>query len=249
MTLWRKFRRTIGGAPRRRKAEQVRMDFVANVSHELRTPLTSIKGYAATIRDELQAKRYDMIEKYLGVLIRNVDRLSALVDDLLNLSSLESGVELHMSMVNLEELTDRIIEELREKFDNKKQAISYEINASTLIADAKLVEQVLINLIENASKYSPEGTQIRILWESGEGGSVILKVIDNGPGIPEEHHERLFERFYRVDKARSREMGGTGLGLAIVKHVMQRHGGSILVESGLGLGTTFICRFPNLEVF
>jgi two-component system phosphate regulon sensor histidine kinase PhoR len=122
--------------------------------------------------------------------------------------------------------------------------MEWEIKAPTVVADAQRIEQVLSNLLINAHKYTPPGSRITVLWEP-QGRDVLLKVRDTGPGIPVEHHSRLFERFYRVDKARAREQGGTGLGLAIVKHIMQRHEGSIWVESKPGEGAVFICRFPG----
>lgn len=226
-----------------KRAERVRIDFVANVSHELRTPLTAIKGYTDTLIEDVRARRYDALESYLDVVFRNTDRLMALVEDLLDLSSLESGVELNKSELKTAEITQRVLEQLESKRAQKSLRIGADYEQPTVFADARRVEQVLVNLIDNAIKYVPEGGQIRVSW-TRSGDQTLLKISDNGPGIPPESVARLFERFYRVDKARSREVGGTGLGLAIVKHIMQRHGGSVAVKSELGKGSEFVCDFP-----
>ena len=224
-------------------AEQIRIDFVANVSHELRTPLTSIKGYTDTILLDVQDGR-QVSKDFLEIIARNVDRLMNLIRDLLDLSSLESTDILHKSAINTVEATSRIIRQLQGSFEAKKQSVVESGDALVVMADARRLDQVLTNLLENANKYTPAGGEIRVSWESDRNG-VLLRVSDNGPGIPPEHHARLFERFYRVDKARSRDQGGTGLGLAIVKHIMQRHDGTVWVESQPGHGSTFACRFPG----
>jgi two-component system phosphate regulon sensor histidine kinase PhoR len=223
-------------------AEQIRIDFVANVSHELRTPLTAIKGYTDTIVEDSQ-RGIAPKQEFLDVISRNVNRLMALIGDLLDLSALESTDVLQMGQVRTDEITHRVVKQLQGNFEAKKQKISVQIGTPLVVADARRLEQVLVNLLDNAHKYTPSGGEVNVSWVQ-DRQDVLLKVKDNGPGIPLEHHSRLFERFYRVDKARSREQGGTGLGLAIVKHIMQRHGGSATVESHLGGGATFICRFP-----
>jgi two-component system phosphate regulon sensor histidine kinase PhoR len=224
-------------------AEQIRIDFVANVSHELRTPLTSIKGYTDTLLQDLTEGK--PAEKgFLDVIARNVDRLMNLVSDLLDLSSLESTDVLHKSPIDTADATSRAIKQLQDGFEAKQQKIVERVGATVVLADSRRLDQVLTNLLENAHKYTPAGGEIRVSWESDRDG-VVLKVTDNGPGIPPEHHSRLFERFYRVDKARSRDQGGTGLGLAIVKHILQRHDGAVWVESRVGQGSTFACRFPT----
>jgi two-component system, OmpR family, phosphate regulon sensor histidine kinase PhoR len=227
-----------------KRAERVRIDFVANVSHELRTPLTAIKGYTDTLESDLREGRLEALPQYLDVISRNVERLMALIEDLLDLSSLESGVELQKSHVQTRELTQKVIAQLEHKRSAKNQGIECVFEAESLEADPRRVEQVLVNLIENAIKYVPHGGEIRVEWKR-QPGAVRLRVSDNGPGIPREAQERIFERFYRMDKARSRELGGTGLGLAIVKHVMQRHGGTVWVNSELGKGSEFFCEFPS----
>ena len=229
-----------------KRMEQIRIDFVANVSHELRTPLTAIKGYAQTLGEEITGKQLNIAEKAVAAVTRNTNRLIELVEDLLNLSSLESGTEIQKEKIDLKELTDRVIAQLEPRRAEKRQTIQTEFSAESLFADPRRVEQVLYNLLENAIKYVPNQKNIQVLWNRTER-DVVLQVIDNGPGIPREHYPRLFERFYRVDSARARELGGTGLGLAIVKHVMLRHGGSVDVKNVATGGTEFVCRFPFPE--
>jgi len=229
-------------------AEQMRIDFVANVSHELRTPLTSIKGYTETLLlDSKKAPKEGPEKEYLSIIARNAERLMNLMGDLLELSALESSVLLHKEVISTKEITERVLKQLEPRFQAKHQVANLTIEAASVLADPNRIEQVLINLLDNASKYTPDGGQIAISWELPKKGGkdCFLKVQDNGPGIPAEHLGRLFERFYRIDKARSREQGGTGLGLAIVKHIMQRHEGAVWVESTLGHGSTFTCRFPG----
>jgi two-component system phosphate regulon sensor histidine kinase PhoR len=231
-------------------AEQIRIDFVANVSHELRTPLTAIKGYTDTLMQDVAANK--PVEKsFLEIISRNVERLMSLISDLLDLSSLESMGVIHKTPVNTQEITERVVRQLSHVFEAKGHKVSMKIAVPVVTADAKRLEQVIVNLLDNAAKYTPSGGEIAIVWESigiANGEETLFRVTDSGPGIPPEHHARLFERFYRVDKARSRELGGTGLGLSIVKHIMQRHDGSVSVESVPGKGATFTCRFPGGRV-
>lgn len=225
-------------------AEQIRMDFVANVSHELRTPLTSIKGYIETLIDD--GKNGRPVEmNFLESVHRNTQRLLALMEDLLDLSALESSKSsLEKSWYPTRELGETIANLYQERLKKRKQSLTFHYEASEVYCDHKLVEQVISNLLENAMKYTPEETVIRLAWSENQT-ETLLTIEDSGPGIPSEHLPRLFERFYRVDRARSRDMGGTGLGLAIVKHILQRHGGNVSVESELGVGTVFTCRFPK----
>lgn len=228
-----------------KRAEQIRIDFVANVSHELRTPLTAIKGYVDTLHQDCKEGR-PVTSEFLDVILRNSDRLMNLINDLLDLSSLESSDILHKSLLSTEDITTRVVSQLQGTFEHKKQSLQLDIQTDSVLADPRHLEQVLVNLLDNASKYTPLEGSISLSWERGQKNEILLKIKDSGPGIPTEHHSRLFERFYRVDKARSREQGGTGLGLAIVKHIMQRHDGSVYVESTSGEGSTFICQFPAL---
>lgn len=224
-----------------KQAERVRIDFVANVSHELRTPLTSIHGYLQTIRQDIESKRYDQLEPFIRIVDGNVDRLKRLVEDLLDLSSLESGKALHIEKIPLRELTKSVLDQL--PFQDHVLKVNFE--AETLQADPQRLQQVLRNLLENAIRYVPKGRTVEVSWQELSDGGVTLHVRDDGPGIPLEHHARLFERFYRIDESRSRSFGGTGIGLSIVKHIMQRHGGSVRLLSVAGEGSEFICQFPS----
>jgi two-component system, OmpR family, phosphate regulon sensor histidine kinase PhoR len=227
-------------------SEQIRIDFVANASHELKTPLTSIKGYVDTVRADLKDGRLEDVPGFLDVVSRNVDRLILLVGDLLDLSVLDSGAEVRKTVLSTQEISEQALK-LIESRRTKRHTIYLETKADRVLGDPRRIEQVLVNLIDNATKYSPDNAEIRITWEQGQGanqGDTVLSIRDTGPGIPEEHLPRLFERFYRVDAGRAREVGGTGLGLAIVKHIVLGHGGSIAVRSKPGEGSEFICRFP-----
>ncbi len=230
-----------------KKAEKMRIEFVANVSHELRTPLTSIKGYTETLLEDLEEGR-PADPEFLKIILKNSNRLLALINDLLDLSAIESGADdLHPVILSLREFTEHALLTLEQNAQKKGSKIEMMIETPVLHADPKRVEQVLTNLIENAVKYCPNQSLITVRWyeeKQLDGRFITLQVSDNGPGIPEKYLDRLFERFYRLDKGRSREMGGTGLGLSIVKHIMQRHNGSVTVESTLGQGTRFYCRFP-----
>lgn len=233
-------------------AEQIRIEFVGNASHELRTPLTSIKGYVETLKEDyasydsekiLPPVQVEQTKKFLAIISRNVDRLIDLVNDLLNISSLESNPGLEFEDVHALQVSEQIINELAVLAQEKNILIRVCGDVPPFSADLRSVEQVLRNLISNAIKYVPRGSEVKVTWMMTDI-EVHLHVMDNGPGIAEEHLPRLFERFYRIDRGRSRDQGGTGLGLAIVKHIMQGHGGSITVKSELGKGAEFICHFP-----
>ncbi len=230
-----------------KQAEQIRIEFVGNASHELRTPITSIKGYVETLKQDIQAKNYEAAEQFIGIISRNVDRLTFLVNDLLDLSALESGGELKKVQVSTQEVTEAALKQLETRRASRKQTIDVRDQVRSFMADPQRVEQVLLNLIDNAIKYTPEGRLVDVSWEIA-GDDVILRVKDNGAGIALEHQPRLFERFYRVDAGRSRDQGGTGLGLAIVKHIMIKHGGSIRLESRPGSGSEFICTFSHARI-
>lgn len=227
-----------------KKADQIRTEFVENASHELRTPLTSIKGFVATAKEDLQAGRTEQLSHFLNVISKNVDRLSELVGDMLTLSSLESGASVKKDVIRPDELTQDLVERMASLASEKKILIQTVNHVDSFMADPGKVEQVLTNLLGNAIKYIPVGGKVEIRWDEDKQ-FVRLHVIDNGPGIAEVHQGRMFERFYRIDKGRSRDVGGTGLGLSIVKHIMQSHGGSVQVKSEIGQGSEFICLFPK----
>jgi two-component system phosphate regulon sensor histidine kinase PhoR len=231
---------------RLRKLETFRRDFVANVSHELRTPITSIKGFVETLADGAIDDR-DKALQFLGIIARHTDRLSELIEDLLMLSRLDQGegdnsIALERSAVR--DLVERAIEICRPKAETRHIRINLTCHSSLEAGfNHSLIEQALVNLIDNAIKYSPEGGEIDVEARAADE-RVVISVRDSGVGIDEKHLPRLFERFYRVDRARSRELGGTGLGLAIVKHVAQAHGGSVGVDSRPGEGSTFFLYLP-----
>lgn len=226
-----------------KKAEQIRIEFVGNVSHELRTPLTSIRGYLQTAVQDVRSQRTEQTLEFLEIAQRNVDRLMHLVDDLLDLSALQAGVELQRQSIVLRTLTAGVLNQV----DTRAHRVQEVYEVETLMADEHRVEQVLRNLLQNAVRYVPQQGQVDISWRLGGNSGVVLSVKDNGPGVAREHHHRLFERFYRVDEARSRAVGGSGIGLALVKHIMTRHGGSVAVVSEKGQGAEFICEFPVLS--
>lgn len=223
-----------------KRAERIRIEFVGNVSHELRTPLTTINGYLQTLTADFQNGRYSEASEFLKIVSENVKRLRHLVEDLLDLSALESGKELTPEMVNVQDITEAVLRQVNA--NGHRVHIQYDVNE--IWADPKRLEQVLRNLMENAVRYVPEGRNIEIRWLQGKPGTVELRVKDDGPGIAPQHLARLFERFYRVDEARARTHGGTGIGLSLVKHIVQRHGGQVQVNSQVGVGSEFVCEFP-----
>jgi len=223
-----------------KRLEKIRQEFVANVSHELRTPISLIKGAIETVlysdmSDEATQKRFlRMIEKH-------VLRLETLVNDILSLSQLESGKEiLNIQKVNLFDLANKGIEELSPNANRRNIRISNRIPQSLFVnADPDKIHQVFVNLIDNAIKYGIENGKIDVYVDESSGDYVDVHVKDDGPGIPFEAQHRIFERFFRLDKARSRDCGGTGLGLSIVKHIIQAHGGKVNVVSEPGKGADF----------
>ena len=229
------------------RVETTRRDFIANVSHELRTPLTSIQGYTETLLDgsDIPAERREFLE----IIRDNATRMSRLCEDLLKLARVESGEwKLELEAVTAAELLRDAAQIPRSLASSSSaqaaptQIVVEESSAHTVMADRDAIHQVFANLIENATKYAP-GARIT-LGATEHGNQTEFYVRDSGPGIPADHLPRLFERFYRVDKARSREAGGTGLGLAIVKHIVRNHGGEVRVESELNHGSTFYFTLP-----
>jgi two-component system phosphate regulon sensor histidine kinase PhoR len=229
-----------------KRLDQIRIEFVGNASHELRTPLTSIKGYVDTLREDIKTGQVSEAGRFLDIVSRNIDRLMNIVNDLLSLSKLESQSELKLESINPLQISEHVIAELAVMAAEKNISIHVFGEVAPFMADPGKLEQVLRNLVSNAVKYIPSGGTVQIRWEAQGTKAVLLRVIDDGPGIPEEHHHRLFERFYRIDKGRARDAGGTGLGLAIVKHIMSSHGGSVAIKSLPSKGCEFICSFPTV---
>ena len=233
-----------------RRLEVVRRDFVANVSHELRTPLTAIKGYAETLLGPPGDDR-PTARRFLSVIDRHAERLGRLIDDLLTLSDLELGrTPLRLAAVDLVPVIDDVLAIFAERMKLAELAVTTRVEPGTpqVLADADRLQQVLINLVDNAMKYSPAGGCIAISAGRGNGAHadmVEIAVEDTGTGIPAEDLPRLTERFFRVEKARSRALGGTGLGLAIVKHIVQAHDGALGIDSTLGRGTTVRVLLPS----
>jgi two-component system, OmpR family, phosphate regulon sensor histidine kinase PhoR len=229
-----------------RRLERVRRDFVANVSHELKTPITSIKAAVETLQGGALNDAADA-ERFLGMIARRTDRLNAIIDDLLNLSRIEQlseAQELTLALTDVAPILAAAVQVCEPKSHEKGSTI--ELDASENLrarVNPALIETAVVNLIDNAIKYSEGGSLIRV-EASGENDEVVITVRDEGEGIEPRHLDRIFERFYRVDKARSSKLGGTGLGLAIVKHVAQVHGGRVTVESTPGLGSNFHIHLP-----
>ena len=228
-----------------RRLEQVRSDFVANVSHELKTPVTSIKGFIETLLDGAMEKPEDR-QRFLEIIARQTDRLNSIIDDLLMLSRVEQQNEekLDLEPVRLHDVLSAAVGLCELKAGQKEMAIAVECDETlTVRANASLLEQAIVNLVDNAIKYSDAGGDVRIDVVQKDD-EVLISVHDHGCGIAKEHLPRLFERFYRVDKARSRTLGGTGLGLAIVKHIAQSHKGRVTVDSTVRKGSTFTLHLP-----
>jgi len=228
-----------------RRLERIRSEFVANVSHELRTPMTSVKGYAETLLDgALEDPKIS--RKFVGIINDEAERLTRLINDLLDLSRLESqAVVMRLAPVNPGKAVDNCLARLAPIYHAREIKVTSEVpeHLPPVWADWDWLQQVLGNLVDNAVKYNQVGGEV-VVRATPENGGVRFEVQDTGPGIPRESLDRIFERFYRVEKARSRKMGGTGLGLAIVKHVVESHGGRLGVDSTPGLGSTFWFWLP-----
>lgn len=234
---------------RLRQLERTRREFVANVSHELRTPLSLIKGSVETLLDGAAAQPA-IAAKFLDIIDRHCDRLTYLIEDLLTLSRLESGqIAINFDTVALRHDVAEVLNDFTRKADERGvdliNAVPPELHAR---ADSDRLDQVLSNLVDNAIKYGRSGGSVRVEGREVPGENLVeLSVIDDGPGIPAEAAERVFERFYRVDTARSREQGGTGLGLSIVKHIVQAHGGEVHVDTAPGKGAAFRFTLPSAK--
>jgi two-component system, OmpR family, phosphate regulon sensor histidine kinase PhoR len=230
-----------------KKLEKMRQDFVANVSHELRTPVTSIKGFAETLLEE-EIETGSLHQKFLRIISTESDRLQNLINDLLELSKIEQeGFQLDWQTVDLKKVLEDTCLVLSKTAHKKEIGFNFSVEGSSLIkGDRYRLKQIMMNVINNAIAYSPSGSTIEIsIKESRDSISCSIK--DSGIGIDEKEIPRIFERFYRVDKARSRESGGTGLGLAIVKHLIEAHHASVAVKSKRGKGTTFEFSFMKPE--
>lgn len=228
-----------------KKLENHRKDFVANVSHELRTPLTSIQGYAETLLEGVDDP--EMRKQFLSTIKRNSERLHTITEDLLSLSEIDRDISsgnIQLEPVETKTLIQNAIGHCQNNADKKQiQLIKNEDENPILYINYRLLDQALVNLIDNAIKYSPENTKIEIFTEV-KNNQAHISVKDQGPGIERKHHERLFERFYSANKARSRELGGSGLGLSIVKNIAVAHGGSVKIKSEPGKGSLFSIILP-----
>ncbi|MDT8859423.1 cell wall metabolism sensor histidine kinase WalK [Alkalihalobacillus sp. MEB130] len=228
-----------------KKLEQVRTDFVANVSHELKTPVTSIKGFTETLLDGAMNTE-SLREKFLTIIAKESERLQNLIQDLLDLSRIEQAYfQLNWQRTNLQVVVGEVFDLLKDKA--KAKQIDLQVNTEgdvTLEGDTERIKQIAINLINNGIMYTPQGGSVHVSLK-GEQDTVILEISDTGVGIGENELPRIFERFYRVDRARSRNSGGTGLGLAIVKHLVEAHHGKMAVTSKLGEGTTFTIKLKR----
>ncbi|MDD5771449.1 MAG: ATP-binding protein [Candidatus Omnitrophica bacterium] len=231
-----------------RRLETVRRDFVANVSHELKTPLTSIKGFVETLLEGALDDKENSVD-FLRIINNHTDRLNALVDDLLELSHMESKeMSLSKTKFSLAPLVKEVMTVFGSQAKKKKVELSFELpQGLEIFADKDKIEQVLVNLVNNAIKYNKENGFVKVYSGQSKDGTKIV-VEDSGSGIPAKDIPRIFERFYRVDKARSRELGGTGLGLSIVKHIIELHSGSVGVESTEGLGSKFFFIIPASSI-
>ena len=226
-----------------RHLETVRRDFVTALSHEIQTPLTAIRGYTETLADGPVTPEDQ--ERYLAVILRNTERLERLLQDLLLLSRAEGGqLTLEPVRIDVAEACSALVSELEVRFRNADLSTEVEGSGAVLaMCDRRALERVLLNLLDNAIKYTPKGGWITIRVGS-EGGEILIEIRDTGVGIPTRDLGRVFERFYRVDRSRSREVGGTGLGLSIVRHLAEAMGGSVSVESEVERGSTFRVRLP-----
>jgi two-component system phosphate regulon sensor histidine kinase PhoR len=246
------------------RLEQIRQEFLSNVSHELRTPLTAILAFVETLETGAMDDK-ESSERFLSIIRRNAARMQDLIDDILELSAIEAGnVQVRAEEVELNSIVNDVVALLVSKTAVQDIVVNNAVRREAKVyADARRLEQMLTNLVENAIKFNRAGGQVTIKYESGSTANqpapdsgrrsaVAVRtdkiiVEDTGEGIPAQHLERLFERFYRVDRARSREMGGTGLGLAIVKHLARAHGGEVTVTSELGKGSIFTIELPHHE--
>jgi two-component system phosphate regulon sensor histidine kinase PhoR len=245
-------RATVGGAvgvffdiTRLERLERVRQEFLSNVSHELRTPLTAIRTFVETLEDGALEDAANN-RRFLSIIDRNAARMHSLIDDILELSAIEAGTAtVEARPVRLRAMIDDVLTALASRASERGLSLRNEVAEDVFVhADARRLEQMLTNLCDNAIKFSAEGGAVTVAHE-GANGRDRISVVDTGEGIAPEHIARIFERFYRVDRARSRSLGGTGLGLAIVKHLARAHGGEATVQSIPGEGSTFTIELPH----
>lgn len=231
-----------------RKLEAFRREFIADVSHELKTPIFAAQGFVHTLLDGAVNDK-TVRTKFLKKAAKSLDGLDMLVQDLLTLSHIETGqIKMHFETVDLYELTKEVFEQFEGKADKKDVQLKIDVNRQKVLvyADWQRISQVMTNLISNAIKHSHDGSEVVVSFQFFKK-NITTHVIDSGEGIPDEDQVRIFERFYRVDKSRSREKGGTGLGLAIVKHILDGHNTKAEVESELGKGSTFSFKLPRVK--
>jgi two-component system phosphate regulon sensor histidine kinase PhoR len=231
---------------RLKKLEKIREDFVANVTHEIKTPLTAIIGFIETLQGGGVDEKVTA-NKFLQIIFENAHRLNRLVDDLLILSNIELGeMKLRLEGISLGDVIENVLPVFEAKAAEKSLTVDKHIpeGLPLILADRDKIAQILLNILDNAVKFTPDGGRVSISASEDGRGSVVVKIVDTGIGIPKSEIPRLGERFYRVDKTRSRELGGTGLGLSIVKHLMKAHQGNLEIESRLGAGTTVFLYFP-----
>ena len=229
------------------KADAMRRDFVANVSHEMRTPITVLMGFLETVQS-LELKK-DQQDQYLDMMMSQAQRMKSLVEDLLTLANLESNALPATNTVVKIETLMALIKNDAEALSQGKHSLSFDMNSThNLLGDEREILSAFSNLVSNAIRYTPDVGAISVEWKVNEQGQGEFSVTDTGPGIASEHLSRLTERFYRVDRSRSRDTGGTGLGLAIVKHIANRHQAQLVIESTPGRGSKFMLRFPKERV-
>lgn len=232
-----------------RKLEAFRKEFIADVSHELKTPIFAAQGFVHTLLDGAVNDK-NVRNKFLKKAAKSLDGLDALVQDLLTLSQIETGdIKMHFEAIDLAKLCEEVVEQFEERAEKKKIRLRLQSPASRLFVqgDWQRLTQVVTNLVSNALNYTPEGGDVTIAFEVSKK-AVVVRVADTGEGIPPQHLTRIFERFYRVDKSRSREKGGTGLGLAIVKHILEGHGTRAEVESTVGKGSVFSFKLQRVKM-
>ncbi len=223
-----------------KRSKRSHIDFVSNVSHELKTPLTAMQGFVELLIHDLSQKKFDQFDQFLNILLRNCKRISDLVDDLLKLSTLSSKDKIEKQKLSTKEITYYIVKSIEQINRN----LHYSFNANYVMANRRWLEVILRNLIDNACRHTSEDGEVYIKW-AFKDNYTVLTVSDNGEGVPAKYRQRIFERFFRMDSARSRETGGTGVGLALVKETVEKQGGQVEVTSSQTGGAQFICKFPN----